>query len=72
MAEHIQKSSGTHDVADLLKMGKNLKCSSEGDEMRLLECPKCHQLFIRQLRREIRYARCLCGTRIKLKRRWYD
>lgn len=52
--------------------GKDLNISSTGPQMRLLECPKCTRRFIRQKRTGVKYADCVCGVRIHLKRRWYD
>lgn len=57
---------------DIDKTGKELNISSTGDEMRLLECPGCGKHFIRHQRKEIVYAKCTCGVKIELKRRWYD
>lgn len=72
MDKSFAKRSETMDPFDLDKIGKDLNISSIGEEMRLLECPKCHRYFIRHLRKEIQYAKCVCGIRIKLKKRWYD
>lgn len=57
---------------DLDKVGKKLNISSTGDEMRLLICPGCDRHYIRELRKEIKYAQCVCGIKIELKQRWYD
>lgn len=60
------------DTLDLNKLGTELNISSTGDEMRLLICPDCDRHYIRHLRKEIQFAKCVCGTKIKLKQRWYD
>lgn len=57
---------------DLDILGKELNISSTGNEMRLLICPGCNRHFIRQHRKEVKFAKCVCGVKIELKRRWYD
>lgn len=57
---------------NLDKLGKKLKISSKGKTMRVLECPKCSRVFIREYKAPVKYADCVCGVRIKLLRRWYD
>lgn len=57
---------------DLDEIGKELNISSIGDDMRLLICPKCDRHFIRHFRKEVLFAKCVCGIKIELKRRWYD
>lgn len=67
-------SRGSEDLVplDLERIGKELNISSTGDEMRLLECPNCHEHFIRYKRPGVKFAKCACGTKIELKSRWYD
>lgn len=57
---------------DLDELGKGLNISSTGDEMRLLICPGCDRHYIRQLRKEVKFAKCVCGAKIELRQRWYD
>ena len=68
---HQQRSESINPI-DLEAVGKSLNISSTGKEMRLLECPKCERLYIREHTEVKKYAICVCGVRIQLKVRWYD
>lgn len=68
---HQQRSENI-DAIDLDNVGKSLNVSSTGEEMRLLECPKCERLYIREHTETKKFAICVCGVRIQLKQRWYD
>jgi hypothetical protein len=68
---HQQRDEDT-DPINLEELGKGLNISSTGEEMRLLECPKCERLYIREHTSVKKFAICVCGVRIQLKQRWYD
>jgi hypothetical protein len=68
---HQQCSEDSNPI-DLDAIGKSLNISSTGEEMRLLECPKCQRKYIREHTEVKKYAICVCGIRVELKRRWYD
>lgn len=72
MAPLLKQGSRNNDTINLDSIGKALNISSTGEEMRLLECPKCERLFIREHTEVKKYAVCVCGIRIQLKPRWYD
>lgn len=72
MYRFSQQSSESSNPIDLDETGKALNVSSTGEEMRLLECPKCERLYIREHTEIKQFAICVCGIRIQLKKRWYD
>lgn len=74
MGQLLNQSGVADRTLSIDEIGANLNISSTGEEMRLLVCPseKCGRLYIREHKETTRFAKCVCGVRIQLKKRWYD
>jgi hypothetical protein len=69
---HTKLSRRSHKAVDLDEIGQNINLSFDQEKLRSLECPKCQRKYIRNQKKDIQYALCVCGVRIELKKRWFD
>jgi hypothetical protein len=69
---HTKDGRRNHELVDLDELGKKINLSFNQEKLRSFECPKCHKLYIRNHKKEIKYVKCVCAVNIELKKRWFD